>query len=93
MRRRTIVLSTGAAVVLPDGTLGPRYDKHHLVPFGEYMPLWPVLRHLGLPQFTAGPGMAAGPGPRTLALPGVPPSGRRAGAADLDRSRHERGSR
>jgi apolipoprotein N-acyltransferase len=61
------------AVVLPDGTLGPRYDKHHLVPFGEYMPLWPVLRHLGLPQFTAGPGMAAGPGPRTLALDGVPP--------------------
>jgi apolipoprotein N-acyltransferase len=55
------------------GTLGPRYDKHHLVPFGEYMPFWSVARHLGLPQFTAGPGFAAGPGPRTLAPNGVPP--------------------
>lgn len=60
------------AVVLPDGTLGAIYDKHHLVPFGEYMPFWPVMRHLGLPQFTAGPGFSAGPGPRTLSLPGLP---------------------
>ena len=59
--------------VLPNGTLGPRYDKHHLVPFGEYMPFWSVARHLGLPQFTAGPGFAAGPGPRTLAPGGLPP--------------------
>ncbi|HET7408959.1 MAG TPA: apolipoprotein N-acyltransferase [Paracoccaceae bacterium] len=58
--------------IRPDGTLGPGYDKHHLVPFGEYMPFWSVLRHLGLPQFTAGPGYTAGPGPRTLSLPGMP---------------------
>lgn len=60
------------AVVLPDGSIGPGYDKHHLVPFGEYMPFWSVMRHLGLPQFTSGPGFTPGPGPRTLTVPGLP---------------------
>lgn len=49
------------------------YDKHHLVPFGEYVPLRRVL-----PLQTIVPGnldFSAGPGPRTLRLerlPGVP---------------------
>ncbi len=55
--------------VLPDGGLGAVYDKFHLVPFGEYQPgFLPV-------QLVPGGGFAAGPGPRTLHLPGLPPVG------------------
>ena len=47
------------------------YDKWHLVPFGEYQPDW-----FPLPiQVVPGGGFAPGPGPRTLALPGLPPVG------------------
>jgi len=45
------------------------YDKWHLVPFGEYQPDW-----FPLPiQVVPGGGFAAGPGPVTLHVPGLPP--------------------
>ncbi|MGH6930469.1 MAG: apolipoprotein N-acyltransferase, partial [Dongiaceae bacterium] len=62
------------AVVDRAGDTIATYDKFHLVPFGEYVPLHRYLRFVS--KFTPG-GMdfSAGPGPRTLRLPGLPPVG------------------
>lgn len=52
------------------GRVVARYDKFHLVPFGEYVPL---RRVLPIEKLTPGAGFTAGPGPRTLDLDHLPP--------------------
>ncbi len=61
------VLGPGA----PAARIIGRYDKAHLVPYGEYLPMRPFLTALGLSRLVPGEGdILAGPGPRTLDLPG-----------------------
>ncbi|MCW3847973.1 apolipoprotein N-acyltransferase [Sphingomonas sp. LB-2] len=56
----------------PSGMLGKRYDKAHLVPFGEYLPARPFFEALGIARFAAGDvDFVRGPGPQTIEINGV----------------------
>jgi apolipoprotein N-acyltransferase len=58
-------------VLTPDAAIVGTYDKTHLVPFGEYMPL---RRFIPFEKITGGIGdFAAGDGLKTLSVPGLPP--------------------
>ena len=60
-------------VIDPDGSIHGIYDKVHLVPFGEYLPLQNLLERLGLRQLTKMVGgFLSGDRRRAMDVPGAP---------------------
>ena len=60
--------------IRPDGTVDGRFDKLHLVPFGEYLPFQSLLEQLGIMQLTQLPGgFSAAQERRSGKVDGVPP--------------------
>jgi apolipoprotein N-acyltransferase len=53
------------------GTIHGRYDKSHLVPYGEYLPMRPLMSALGLSELAPSDfDTWEGPGPRSISVPG-----------------------
>jgi len=70
--RQTVTGATNSVFVLtPGGRIAGRYDKAHLVPYGEYLPMRPLLSAIGLSRLAPGDlDFRPGPGPRSVGLPG-----------------------
>ena len=55
----------------PGGKIIGRYDKAHLVPYGEYLPMRPLLSSIGIARLAPGDvDFQPGPGPKTIELGG-----------------------
>ncbi len=66
-------LYNSLALTGPRGEVVSIYDKHHLVPFGEFFPFSGLASRVGLRGLAAGDGVgyAPGPGPRVIDIAGV----------------------
>ena len=56
-------LYNSLALVEAGGTVASIYDKHHIVPFGEYMPFGDVMARFGIYGLAASQGQGYSPGP------------------------------
>lgn len=76
-RAGNVVAATNSLFALDAaGRLLGRYDKAHLVPYGEYLPMRPLLSRLGLSRLAPGDiDFLPGPGPRDVIVPGLGPVG------------------
>lgn len=72
----TLYYNAISVIAETGGGLAPvaHYDKHHLVPFGEYLPLYGALKALGLSELTpyGDEGFTPGKGPATIRAAGGP---------------------
>ncbi|GAB5483266.1 MAG: apolipoprotein N-acyltransferase [Parasphingorhabdus sp.] len=67
--RRAIGARNSVFAMDADRELLGRYDKSHLVPYGEYLPMRPLLSAIGLSRLAPGDfDFWPGPGPRSLDL-------------------------
>ena len=68
--RQVDAAANSVFVLGPGGKFVGRYDKAHLVPYGEYLPMRPLLSAIGLSRLAPGDtDFQPGPGPQSMALP------------------------
>lgn len=66
-----VTASNSVFAIDPSARIAGRYDKAHLVPYGEYLPMPWLLKPLGLARLVPGDmDFIDGPGPANLTLPG-----------------------
>ncbi len=70
-RRQLNAVSNSVLAIDANAQLLGRYDKAHLVPWGEYLPARPIMSAIGLARLVPGDvDIRPGPGPAGLNLPG-----------------------